>query len=381
MLTNYHGPKRPKITQTELNRLLTAHEHFAAGRGGARTHFQLADLEGLNLANRVLHEIDFSGASLVDATLHGSNLTRASFYCADLRGADLRNTKMQGADLRGASFKGARLAYAVLDYADLRAASMMYTGPDGLVVSSRTEQDKNERAAKKTHSEHGVDFSNCSLKQASFGNAKLQDVDFSGALLHGASFKGAQLTNVTLRGAVLTGVNLEDLNLPPEAFAECVTDSTPDSLAKAEPLKKKLEVHQLWILSNGAQGVAAVLDGEDLRPLSKDFAGRQFTGLSVRTAMALGVDFSGCQLQGAKFDGADLRDADFTGADLCGVSFKGANLAHARFAKAHLGMLRLLSGDVMAPSLLGAHAVPQQFRATILDHPIEALGLDVMTLS
>ena len=381
MLTNIHGPKRPKITQAELNRLLTAHEHFAAGRGGARTHFKLADLEGLNLANRVLNEIDFSGASLVDASFHGSNLSHASFYCADLRGADLRNTKMQGADLRGASFKGARLAYAVLDNADLRAASMMYTGPDGVVISSRTEQDRIEREAKKPLSEHGVDFSNCSLKHVSFGNAKLQDVDFSGALLQGASFKGAQLANVRLRGAVLTGVNLSDLNLPPEAFAECVTDSTPESVAKAEPLKKMLETHQLWITSQGAQGAAAVLDGEDLRPLSKDFAGRQFTGLSMRNAIALGVDFSGCQLQGAKFDGADLRDADFTGADLCGVSFKGANLVQAQFAKARLGNLRLISGDVMAPSLHGAQAVPQQFRNTILETPIEALGLDVPALS
>lgn len=374
MLTDLHGPKRPKMAQSDLNRLLMTYERYVTGRGGARTHFKMADLSGLNLANRILNEIDFSGASLVGASLHGSSLLRASLYCTDLRDCDLRNAKMQGADMRGASFKGARLAFAVLDNADLRAAAMMHVQPEGVSISGRTGWDHAERDAAQS-CPHGVDFSNCSLKHVSFENAKLDDVNFSGALLNGANFRGAHLTNVTMRGAVLTGVHLEEFNLPPEAFAGCVIDATPGSIVKAPALRDKLEAHQLWIASDGAQGLAAVLDGEDLRPLKKDFAGRMLAGLSARHAIAIGVDFSGCQLQGARFDGSDLRDANFSRADLCGASFHGAKLAHGQFAKAHLGNLQLVSGEVLPPSLSGAEAVAQQFRDAILDDKLTALGL------
>jgi uncharacterized protein YjbI with pentapeptide repeats len=374
MLTDLHGQKRPKMAQTELNRLLMAYERYVTGRGGARTHFKMADLSGLNLANRILNEIDFSGASLVGASLHGSSLLRASLYCADLRDCDLRNAKMIGADMRGASFKGARLAFAVLDNADLRAAAMMHVQPEGVSISGRSVWDHGEHDTAQSR-RHGVDFSNCSLKHVSFENAKLDDVNFTGALLNGANFKGAQLTNVTMRGAVLTGVHLEEFNLPPEAFAECVIDVTPDSIIRAPALRDKLQDHQLWISSDGKQGAAANFDGEDLRPLKKDFAGRELAGLSARNAVAIGVDFSGCRLQGAKFDGADLRDANFSRADLCGASFHAAKLAHGQFAKAHLGNLHLVSGEILPPNLSGAEAVPQQFQDAILDDKLAGFGL------
>jgi uncharacterized protein YjbI with pentapeptide repeats len=375
MLKNLYGRKHTKITQSGLNVLLTMHERYMTGRGGARTHLKFADLDELNLANRILNEIDFSGATLVGANLHGSNLTRASFYCADLRCCDLRNTKMQYTDLRGASFKGARLSYAVLDNADLRTAMMMFVEQDGVSVSGWAGQQDGGHIAVRGGM-HGVDFSNCSLKGVSFGNAKLDNVDFSDALLQGASFQGAKLSNVTLRGAILTGVDLKHLDVPPEIIAECVTDATPQSIARSARLKDVLATHQTWVATDGKQGAAAVLDGEDLRPLHKHFTGRALTGLSARNTMAVGIDFSGCQLQGAKFDGADLRDADFSGADLCGASFAGAKLAHARFNKAHLGNLHLLNGGIVAPSLLGTQAVAEQFQVAILDDSLAALGLD-----
>jgi uncharacterized protein YjbI with pentapeptide repeats len=219
------------------------------------------------------------------------------------------------------------------------------------------------------------------LKYVSFENARLDNVDFSDAVLHGAYFKGARLKNVTMRGAVLTGVDLRYLDVPPEAISECVTDVTPRAAAKAATLKDKLDAHKEWVTSNGRRGAAAVLDGEDLRPLWEHFAGRRLTGLSAKNAVAIGVDFYGCALQGAKFDGADLRDADFSTADLSGASFVGAKLGHARFDRAHLGHLRLLSGEVLSPNLCDAEALPLQFRDTLMDDSPEALGLAVLSES
>ena len=178
-----------------------------------------------------------------------------------------------------------------------------------------------------------VDFSNCSMKGASFGNAKLDGVNFGGALLQGATFKGARLTNVSFKGAVLIGVNLAELAVPAAALADCVKDPIPLPTEKLDELRKCLDAHSLWIDSDGAQGAPAVLDGEDLRPLAGLLRGRSLSGLSARNAIGIGIDFSSGHFQAAKFDGADLRDANFSNADLRGVSLRGATLAHAKFER------------------------------------------------
>jgi uncharacterized protein YjbI with pentapeptide repeats len=359
------------LSQKDLNPILAAHERFAAYQGGKRAQLNRRGLDGLNLANRVLSEADFSGSSLVGATLYGSNLQRASLYCADLRGANLQAANLTRADMRGASFRGANLSYAIIDGGDLRAARMMIVGPGGMSVMDR----RNGQETNSPQIPDGVDFTNCSMKHVSFGNAKLDNANFSGAIMDGAKFKGAKLTNAQFKGAVLTGVDLKELNVPKEALEGCVLDITPEAQARAEELKAMIIGHELWISSEGAQGKTASLDGEDLRPIQDFAAGRRLTGLSMRNATALNLNFSDSRLQAAKFDGADLRGANFSGCDLRGASFKGANLSHATFAKARLGPLKLAGGGELAIVMTGAVANSQQFINATVDCPLPELGL------
>ncbi len=367
MLKNLYEDQRVAVSQRDLNAIMLSHERYLSYRPGTRALLSRANLDGLNLANRNLMEADFAGASLVRANASGSNLERANFYCTDLRGCNLQSARLMRADLRGASVSGTRLAYANLDNADLRAATMVYVGPGGIQVISRTDK-----------AGLGVDFSNCSLKGASFGNAKLEGANFTGALLQDANFKNAQLTNVTFKGAVLTGVNLSELCVPASALEGCVLDVQPQAAEKLDELKHRLERHQNWIRTDGADGAPAICDGEDLRPLQHLLTGRPLTGLSARKTIGIGLDLAGSQLQGAKFDGADLRDADFTEADLRGASFKNARLAHARFGRANLGALRLANGGTLAVDLSGAGAAEEQFEHAILDGTVAALGLPIL---
>ena len=371
MQTDLYEEKRKPFTQQQLNAVLTAHERYLTYQGGLRAQLAHAQLDGLNLANRNLTEADFSGASLVGASLSGSNLERASLYCADLRRCNLQSARLTRADLRGASFSGAKLTFAILDHADLRAAMMMYVGAGGVSVVNRERESAKPGAAPA-----GVDFSNCSMKGASFGNAKLDNANFTGALLQGANFKSAKLSNVIFRGAVLTGVDIKELAVPPEAMTGRVRDVTPEAAAKFDALKARLDAHQLWTSTGGAKGAPAVLDGEDLRPLLQLLVGRPLAGISAKGAIGIGLDFSGSQFQAAKLDGADLRDANFSNADLRGVSFKGAKLAHARFDKANLGRLQFNNSAMLAPDLSGTDAIELQFRTAILDGPLSALGLE-----
>jgi uncharacterized protein YjbI with pentapeptide repeats len=266
--------------------------------------------------------------------------------------------------MRGASFRGAVLAHAVLDNADLRSGTMMYVGSHGDLVT-RDGQGGDQVSAASSEKPNSVDFSHCSMKGVSFGNAKLDGANFTGALLQGAVFKNCKLTNVIFKDAVLTGVDLKDLNVPPEALRDCVLDATPQSMAKVEEFRLKLDAHQQWVSTNGQQGGLGSLDGEDVRPVSALFTGRILTGICMRKAVCIGIDFSGSQIQGAKFNGADLRGANFSGVDLRGTSFEGANLVHANFDGADLRALQLGHGATLGSNFKGANVTNDQLQNAI----------------
>jgi len=365
MSSNLLRAARSVLTQQELNAILLAHERFLLHKpGGALAQLAATDLSRLNFAQRNLADIDLSGATLRGAVLARTNLERASFYCADLRLADLRHAHLGSADLRGTSLRGANLSCAILDNANLRSATLARPGAEPAIegVSSRAGLPQ------------GVDFSNCSMKRASFNGANLEGANFSGAMMQGAEFKGAKLVDVSFKGAVLTGVNLADLKVSKEALAEALTDPSAASIARCEELKAMVDIHYAWIRTGGREGKPANFDGEDLRPMQSYLAGRHLTGLSARNAIAIGVSFAGCQLQGARFEGADLRDADFSETDVRAASFRGARLNHARFSKADLRTLTLVTGREQTVDLSDAQALVEQFAGAQLDGDLGQLG-------
>lgn len=359
-------------TQPELNAILLAHErHLLHKTGGAAAQLSAMDLSRLNFSQRNLSGVDLSGATLKHAVLARATLERANLYCADLRVADLRHANLSFADMRGTSLRGANLSCAILDNADLRAATMSRPGAEAVHIAD----NRGANGVPSWSAPGNVDFSNCSMKRASLNGANLKGANFTGAMLQGADFKGARLADVTFKDAVLTGVNLAELNVPPEALAGAVTEPSAQSVARAIDLKSMIDFHQLWIRTGGREGSPAVFDGEDLRPLQSYLAGRHLTGLSARNAVAIGVNFAGCQLQGARFDGADLRDADFSDADLRAASFRGARLTHARFSKADLRPLILTDGRKRQVDLWDALALADQFEGAQLDRSLNELGL------
>jgi uncharacterized protein YjbI with pentapeptide repeats len=363
MLRDLYSEKRSPCSQRELDMIIAGHRRYLARQGGARGRLVSVTLDGLNLAGYQLAEVDFAGASLVGTSFLRASLGRASFYCADLRKADLRHADLRHADMRGASFRGANLSHAALDNADLRAAMMMQMMGSGQVTL--IDQGDLPDQAGAVGGERGVDFSNCSMKGVCFANANLKGVNFNGSLLNGANFRGARVTDASFVGAVISGV--KDLAVPPEALAGAIADVSEASMEMLGAFRAKLEAHQQCVATGGAQGQAAVLDGADLRPLRSHIAGRRLTGLSARGAIAIGVDFSGCELQGARFDGADVRDANFSGADLRGASFRGANISHANFAKSDIRVLRLLNGNARETDFSDSQQSDSPFAAAIVD--------------
>lgn len=318
-----YSPQAPTISQADLYGIMREHQRFLAGQGGARAVLRGEKLDGLILANRDLSKADLSGACLVGANLSGSNFFQANLSGADLRGCDLRRARLEYADLRGASFKGADLSQANADFADLRGG--LPDTSDALMFGA-------------------ADFSSACLRSASFRHARLDDADFSDALLEAALFEDASLGKACFRNAVLSEADLRKWTIPPALLKVCLAPAPFGALRRAKTLLADLKAHHAWSVSRGRNGRRANVDGEDLRPLGAALKGLNLTGLSARNAVAVSVDFSGCQLKGANFDGADVRAAKFSGADLTGASFRRAKLAHAGFQNAQIQDL-VLSPD------------------------------------
>jgi len=332
---------------------IKAHERYVRREpNGKRGDLKFVKVPGINLSRRRLDEIELSGANLGKANLEGANLDRAVLYCADLCGANLAHTSLKQADLRGVRIHGASFECADMDHADFRQSTIAILGKN----SQWSVRGKDE-----SHSTT-VSFMNCSLKGAKLNNANLKDASFDGAILNGASFGGTTLGNATFEGAVLIGVNLSELRVPPDRLKNCVTEPGPELKARLPELIAILQSAQIWAQTDGREGAAANLEGEDIRLLAGAMRNLKLTGIRCAKTRAVGADFSGCELQAANFDGADLRSAIFTDADLRGASFRGANLVHADFGRANLMPLVLKSGVALTPDFEGATIDRANFR-------------------
>ncbi|MFO1014742.1 MAG: pentapeptide repeat-containing protein [Caulobacteraceae bacterium] len=341
----------PALSQAVLDRFLNMHERFVAAQaGGRRAMVRYLRAPGLDFSGRNLTDADFTGADFQDSRLVKVRLAWGSLLCADLRGADCTDADLSKVDLRGVSLRGANLTGANLDGADMRQAVLARVDlPGGFKVFGASSKGSDGPVA------FSADFSNCSMQGARLGRAKLRGANFKGAILTGADLKGADLEDASFDGAVLMGVTFDKAKINPGALANAVLDPDPKAVSRRELLLERLAEASKWCNSMGKQGAPAALDGEDLRPIGNHFARRKLTALSARKAMAIGVDFTGCHLQGANLDGADLRGANFKEADLRGASFVGANLWHAKFDGADLGVLHLKNGGVRSTDF--SHAV------------------------
>jgi uncharacterized protein YjbI with pentapeptide repeats len=295
----------------------------------------------------------------------GCHLERAALHCADLTGADLRAANLRRADLRGAVLAGAALNGAVLDQADMRAAYIALTDANGAIqiLPRREGRPQSPYGA----NELGADFTNCAMRGVRLCSANLKGANFSGAVLEAADFTGAKVTDAVFQDAVLTGLAGAPPALSEDQRRGCVFDPDAEAMSRVPILLWTLQRAAEWIQSGGEKSEPAVLDDEDLRPLAGAFRDRALPALSARRVRAIGIDFSGAQLQGANFEAADLRGAVFEGADLRGVNFRGAKLSHARFSRADLAPL-VGASDKAHPAIFdGATLERCDFTRTIME--------------
>ena len=146
-------------------------------------------LQGANLVEADLREVNLQGANVVQVDLSGAKLQGAHLGDANLQGANLVGAKLQCADL-----KWAELQIAHLNRADLQGANLIYTKLQGAVLIEADLQGANLRDAKL----QGAVLLYANLQGAILRKSKLQGVDFSGAKIQRADFSRAIVDSETL---------------------------------------------------------------------------------------------------------------------------------------------------------------------------------------
>jgi len=345
--------ERVVIRQAEADRLMAAHARFVARRPGGRRMVQrFAVMEGVDLSNQDLSDIDLTGSSLIGCKFDYSRLTRACLFGVDLQSSRLVGASLTQADLRGARLKGANLSHANLTQADLRAGRIAISDEDtrfsvlrhkveaGQLDGANVTGAVLDRSRLDDVSAAAADFSECSMRGTKLVGANLKNASLRGAMIDDVDVTGANLDSVDLTGAVLTRVDLSAARTRDLILKGCLCDPTPEASQRAALLFVKLASHREWVATGGKSGEPAILDGEDLRPIA-GLAGAFLTAVSARRACLAGVDLGRAALQGAILEGADLRGASLRKADLRGANLAGANLGQADLREALLGALPL----------------------------------------
>ncbi|ENZ82488.1 putative low-complexity protein [Caulobacter vibrioides OR37] len=317
---------RRRLSQAELDMIVTAHEKFVTGKqGGKRATLRFMQLSGLDLSFRNLVDADLTGSLLEGCRMVRAKLDRASLFGCDLRKSDLRQASLVRADLRGACLRGANLGQADLTQADFREGQIAIPHPRRGLDTLRHEARQGEvdeanfsGATLDGSRFEGVsafkaDFSDCSLKGAKLSGANLKEANLVGAILEGADVMGANLEGANLSGAVLAGVDTSTARVSGASMAGAVGSVTPEAISRARELHERCLSNQRWCQTGGKEGAVARLDGQDLRPLGDKLKGLRLTAMSARGACMVGVDLSGAQLQGANLQNADLRAANLRG--------------------------------------------------------------------
>ncbi len=114
--------------------------------------------------------------------------------------------------------------------------------------------------------------------------------------------------------------NLEMLaEFPDKTHRLAFDDSSNLSLIE---LAEILDLHKLWVESDGDSGTKADLSGANL-------AGADLTGVNLQGALMTKVNLTGADLSMANLRGANLVHADLSNTTLLGTELRGANLMGA----------------------------------------------------
>lgn len=228
------------------------------------------NLDGIELADMALDDIDLSKVSLRNARITGCTFKRADFISANLTGSILQHNDFSHAKLIAANLTKADLSGSTLFKANLLAAitsntrleSIDFRGHDisGFVLKNVSLAGSNLEGQQLAR----VDFSGANLDGVNFSGADLTNSLMARTSLVGAKFKNTKLTGVTAKSANFSGINLSGMDLSKSDFTGA--NLTGCDLREANLTKVKLSCAtitgaKLWKITTSGWTISNVLCG------------------------------------------------------------------------------------------------------------------------
>lgn len=338
VMLSQRSKTKTKISQDQLDLMVKRHDRFLRGSGnGSRMDLSFCELKGLNASNVNLRYSEMVGAIVIDSNFSGSNFSNVNMFCANMSGSNLSGCNFEKADARGAKF----------DCCDLRGSTFENTDcrPGSLVVQDRCGNLEDVFDAQ--------DYS-----PASFRGAQIQNSNFRYSLLPRASFRGAQVENTTFEHANLVKAdfskatvantnffrsNLNGADFSTTDLSKCDTDQDAfltarmiRSIHEVEPsLRKKIEMHQLWVDSLSKKGQRLIVKGGDLHGLDMsdvNWSAAEFKYVDFQDVILKGAQLSMTMFIKCKLDNADLRDVVARGVKFNGSHMVGVDLSRGMFS-------------------------------------------------
>lgn len=141
-----------------------------------KNHSLKIDLNGANLSEAILCDIDLGGITIRDSNFIGADLRRANFRGSDLKGSDLRNTDLRETILIGTNLRETNLAHANLENADLADANLYKANLWNANLTSTNLLQTNLE---------GADLRESSLVYANLVRANINAAKVSGSSVYG----------------------------------------------------------------------------------------------------------------------------------------------------------------------------------------------------
>lgn len=371
-----------RITQSELNKMLQAHEDFIGGiKGGRRLIMQFMNLSGLNFSGRKLADAVFTGSALIQADLSGCVLDRVNFFSCDLRFANFEGASLIKSDLRGVCARGARFNNADLFQADMREGQVLahersgelqalyidVPAPAGNGLTDFSKAKMRRVRMNEAQASH-TDFSEAEMHSVRMRNAHLSGANFSGANLEHGDFTGADMTRANMQDSVMMGVILTQAKMDGANTEGALRDSSVKSVRSlGASLDELIKEHQLWVETAGKKGRYLDLSGYDLRHVAP-MKGMKLTAIKAERAVFLGMNLAGAELQHTYLDGADFRNALMMQTDFRGSSLKGAKMAKADLRLANFQPLLMGDGRTKSTDLAGVNLRYADLRGVDFKH-------------
>ncbi|MFH1490643.1 MAG: DUF2169 domain-containing protein [Pseudomonadota bacterium] len=178
------------------------------------------DLRGARLEQAILKEADLGGARLEGTRVYMSVLQKANLEKARLAGSDLEmsvfsDAKATEADFKGSTIKKCLFKGTVLDRADFSGAavpSTLFQGVQGKAVRF-TGADMSKGRIGGESQLAGADFTNVTMKQASFRDSNLSGADFRGAVIEASMIENCDMQEVNLTGVSAKKTRFSKSNL------------------------------------------------------------------------------------------------------------------------------------------------------------------------